>query len=55
MEKGIKDYLLIWWRQPFEFDWTARHLTALLMLLWGFADGGQVVGRAFVSVTGFAG
>lgn len=26
MEKGIREYLLIWWRQPFDFDWTARHL-----------------------------
>ncbi len=26
MEKGLREFLLIWWRQPFEFEWTARHL-----------------------------
>ncbi len=28
MEKGIREYFLIWWRQPFEFDWTARYFRA---------------------------
>ena len=26
MDKGVREYLLTWWRQPFEFDWTARLL-----------------------------
>lgn len=26
MEKGLREYLLIWWRQPFDFEWTRRHL-----------------------------
>ena len=28
MEKGFREYFSIWWRQPFEFDWTARHFRA---------------------------
>jgi len=26
VEKGFREYLLIWWRQPFDFEWTRRHL-----------------------------
>ncbi|CAA0108510.1 putative diguanylate cyclase DgcT [Mycolicibacterium vanbaalenii] len=72
MEKGIREYFLIWWRQPFEFDWTARHfrargvlrvhqvffgcfcllygLTALLTMVWGYADDGPVGGRWLVLI-----
>ncbi|MDZ4269744.1 MAG: GGDEF domain-containing protein [Mycobacterium sp.] len=32
MQKGVREYLLSWWRQPFEFDWTVRHLRARGML-----------------------
>lgn len=32
MEKGLRDFLLIWWRQPFDFAWTARHLRSRGML-----------------------
>lgn len=28
MEKGLREFLLTWWRQPHEFDWTARHFRA---------------------------
>ncbi|MGE2833009.1 diguanylate cyclase [Mycobacterium sp. SMC-4] len=28
MEKGFREFFRIWWRQPFDFDWTARHLRA---------------------------
>lgn len=28
MEKGLRGFLLIWWRQPHEFDWTARYFRA---------------------------
>ncbi|CAN3126767.1 diguanylate cyclase domain-containing protein [Mycobacterium sp. smrl_JER01] len=28
MEKGFREFLLIWWRQPHEFEWTARHFRA---------------------------
>ena len=28
MEKGLREFLLIWWRQPHEFDWTIRHFRA---------------------------
>lgn len=72
MEKGIREYFLIWWRQPFEFDWTARYfrargvlrvhqvfiggfsllygLTALLTMVWGYADGGPVGSRWLVFI-----
>ena len=26
MDKGLREYLLIWWRQPFDYEWTRRHL-----------------------------
>lgn len=32
MEKGFREFLRIWWRQPFDFAWTARHLRARGML-----------------------
>ena len=32
MEKGIGEFFRIWWRQPFEFDWTARYLRSHGML-----------------------
>lgn len=28
MDKGFREFFRIWWRQPFDFDWTARHLRA---------------------------
>ncbi|MEZ0340331.1 diguanylate cyclase [Mycobacterium sp. pV006] len=28
MEKGFREFFSLWWRQPFDFDWTARHLRA---------------------------
>ncbi|HEX2212035.1 MAG TPA: GGDEF domain-containing protein, partial [Mycobacterium sp.] len=28
MEKGFREFFRIWWRQPFDFDWTARLLRA---------------------------
>lgn len=28
MEKGLREFLLTWWRQPHEFDWTTRHFRA---------------------------
>jgi diguanylate cyclase (GGDEF)-like protein len=31
--KGLRAYLLMWWRQPFDFDWLGRHL-GLLGLQW---------------------
>ena len=29
---GLREFLLTWWRQPHEFDWTARHFRARGML-----------------------
>ncbi|MEH3139210.1 MAG: GGDEF domain-containing protein [Mycobacterium kyogaense] len=26
MDKGLREYLQIWWQQPFDFEWTKRHL-----------------------------
>src|SRR5689334_9117120 len=26
MDKGLREYLLIWWRQSADFEWTVRHL-----------------------------
>ena len=32
MEKGLGEFFRSWWRQPFDFDWTIRHLRARGML-----------------------